>query len=206
MHQRVVKYKDFNDQEHTDTLEFHISESRLMENWDIVTELEAIQEGFKGIKREMTPAEIKRIVLLVKRVARLGYGIRSDDGLRFRQKDSVWEEFEESAAYNAFLLDLFTASPDEALAFVAAIFPDAPNRQDLKAKARELHPELFEDEGAAKVDTQVITPAETDISQEPVITDDRPAWIRENREPTNVEIQSATKEELQLAYQMRSRS
>jgi hypothetical protein len=201
MHQRVVTYEDFNGVKHTDTLEFFISEARILENWDIVDELSRIDAKSVGDKKDLAPSEIRDIIHLVKRVSKLGYGKRSDDGTRFRQSDETWLAFEESAAYSAFMLDLFTSSPASALEFVQAIFPTVS--EDLKAKVKAQRPDLFEDEVEA---TPSGTSTDTDISQEAVVKDDRPRWLIENREPNKQEFLAATPEQKLLAYEMKSKS
>src|SRR5687768_2000021 len=132
MLKKTVTYIDFNDVKQEETLYFNISKSTLLENLDIQDQITEIQKSFEGPERELTTAEKRAILELVKRVIRISYGERSADGKRFNQKPEVWEAFVESAAYDEFLISLFT-NVDEAYAFILGVMP-ADLREQAAAK------------------------------------------------------------------------
>lgn len=159
------EFVDFNDQKQTITLWFNLTKSELTENLDLEKEIKEIQETFQGDRRELTPDEIRKMLYFVKRLIKISYGERSEDGLKFKKNESVWDDFFYSAAYESFLWDLFQDT-DRLLAFFVGIFP-----QDLIAEAKK---QLGED----------------------LTGDNRPAYQKENRKPTPVELQNMSQAEL----------
>jgi hypothetical protein len=130
MLKKTVEYTDFNDQRASEEVYFNINEAEILDNLDLATELESLQTMLMGPEHELTPAEIKRIVDLVKRFARLAYGVRSEDGKKFRKGDQIWQDFTDGAVYPEFLMSLFR-DPNRAFEFLVAVMP-----KDLQATAR----------------------------------------------------------------------
>lgn len=122
MLKQTVEYIDFNDNRATETLYFNITKTELSENLYLKDEIERVQQELSGDEREMTPAEIQRILDLVKTLMKLAYGVRSDDGKRFIKSEEVWTEFTQTAVYDAFLFSLFE-EPENAVSFMLGIIP-----------------------------------------------------------------------------------
>lgn len=122
MLKQTVEYIDFNDNRATETLYFNITKTELSENLYLKDEIEQVQQELSGDEREMTPAEIQRILDLVKTLMKLAYGVRSDDGKRFIKSEEVWTEFTQTAVYDAFLFSLFE-EPENAVSFMLGIIP-----------------------------------------------------------------------------------
>lgn len=183
MLKQIVRYVDFNDQPQEETLYFNISKTELADNLHLKEEFERLFETFQGPQRELTTAEIRQVIDLVKTFIRLSYGQRSADGKRFRKTDEIWEDFKSSAAYDEFLFSLFK-DPQQAIAFLLGVLP-ADLRSEAEATARANQPDLFKalEEG------------------EKVTDDTRPAWLREDRDPTAEELRTMSREEMYLAME-----
>lgn len=121
MHKHTITYKDYDDEEVTDELYFNIDERELIELE--VEHKEGLQEWIKNIvasqDRKTMFAEFQRIILLA-------YGLR--DGKKFVKNDQVREDFKQTAAFNALVLEL-GSSDDAAARFIQAVIP-----KDLAAK------------------------------------------------------------------------
>lgn len=131
MIKQTITYTDFNDNEQTEDLYFHLSKTDLADNIDLRDELEALPKMLEGEPRELTIPETKRIIEMVKRFMRISYGVRSEDGTRFKKNDEIWEDFTWTAAYDAFLYSLFV-NPEKATEFLMGILP-----ADLRSQAEE---------------------------------------------------------------------
>ncbi|QPL14701.1 hypothetical protein SEA_SCHWARTZ33_56 [Gordonia phage Schwartz33] len=132
MLKQSVRYTDFDDNESIETLYFNLTKTELADNLDIKDELEKLQQDFTGDrKRTLDELEIRRVLELVKKLMRLSYGVRSEDGKRFIKTPAQWDEFTQTAVYDAFLFSLF-AEPTKAIAFMTGILP-----KDLRAAALE---------------------------------------------------------------------
>jgi hypothetical protein len=126
MLKQTVTYTDFDNNETTETLYFNVSRSRLVENYDAVlvleTELREVSQLFEGEERTLAPDEVQRVLDIVKKIMALAYGVRSEDGKRFRQSDELWSEFQETAAYEEYLWSLFQ-NPTLANQFIVGVMP-----------------------------------------------------------------------------------
>jgi hypothetical protein len=69
---------------------------------------------------------------VIKKLMRLAYGVRTDDGANFRQSDKLWEDFESSAVYEAVIFQLFE-NENEAEAFMTGVLPKALVEEARKA-------------------------------------------------------------------------
>jgi hypothetical protein len=123
----VISFKNFNGEDDSRVLNFHITEATLMENMSIRDKIAALADVLGGPERQLVTQEIQDIVNLVKWFMSVSYGIKSADGTYFDQDDpagsgEVWRKFKNSPAYNAFLMSLFR-EPEKAVAFVVNVLP-----------------------------------------------------------------------------------
>jgi len=124
MLKRNITYKDFNDEEVTETFYFNLSKTELIE-------LEVSYEGgLQGaIQRIIEAKDERALVMEFKRIVLLSYGERSADGKRFIKNDQLREEFTQTAAYDALFMELAT-DEDAAAKFIQGILPaDMPSDQ-----------------------------------------------------------------------------
>jgi hypothetical protein len=122
MLKQTIEYTDFDENPVTETLYFNVTKTELSENLHLKDEIDEIQQMLGGEERELTPDEIQTVLNMVKKLMKLSYGIRSDDGKRFIKGDQIWEEFTQTAAYDAFLFSLFE-KPENAVSFMFGIIP-----------------------------------------------------------------------------------
>ena len=127
MIKKTVTYTDFNGDETTEELHFHLTMAEVME-------LETSGEGsFAGILKRISETSNPREVLEMYRTMLLtAYGIRSSDGRNFRKSAEIRETFASSNAFSELLFDLMK-SEDGGAAFITGIFP-----KDLMERAEAL--------------------------------------------------------------------
>lgn len=174
---KTITFKDFLDQEVSETLYFNLTKTELADMLDIMPRLEEIQTLISGLNgRDLTTEEIRLLVDLIKHLVEKSYGVRSSDGKRFDKSPGVFADFVSTAAYDAFVWGLFTDGAVGFLDFMNGIFPQ----------------DLIEGSEMATV-----------LAELP--KDERPVWIRENREPTQREVAQMSTDELREAYARKSR-
>lgn len=124
-----IKYVDFFDKEHEEDLYFNISKSEIADNLWLIERFENLQKVFEGGERKLTVPEIQLIIELVKDFMKLSYGERSEDGRHFRKSTAMFEEFRNSAMYDAMLIGMFE-NPQKMFDFILGVLP-----QDWRQKA-----------------------------------------------------------------------
>lgn len=129
MLKKTITYEDFDGNTTTETLHFNITKTELADNLDLAEELRELETMLEGEERSLTTLEIRQILNLVKRLAKLAYGVRSEDGKRFIKEENTWTEFTQTAGYDAFLFGLFE-NPELAMEFLMGIIP-----KDLREQA-----------------------------------------------------------------------
>jgi len=117
MLKREIKYRDFDDNEVTDTFYFNITKSEVVE----------LEVGHKGgmeewIKKVTKTEDHQALIAEFKRIILLSYGQKSEDGKRFIKTAEMREEFSQTAAFDALFIELAT---DETAAanFIKGILP-----------------------------------------------------------------------------------
>lgn len=133
MIKKTITYTDYNDEYQTEEMYFHVSKSELLDNIDIKTDLEDVYASLNDAEgdRQLTEEEVRAIIKIVKRIIRISYGVRSADGKRFSKNDDIWNDFKDSAAYDAVLFEMFE-DPEEGFKFLQGVLP-----KDLLEKAEE---------------------------------------------------------------------
>lgn len=191
MLKQTITYKDFDDNTQTDTVYFNITKSELSDNLDLEDEMKEIQSFFEAEQHILTVPEITKTLGFVKRIMKIAYGVRSADGKRFAKTTPegypLWNEFVQTMAYDTFLFSLFE-NPNECFAFINGVLPKEIVEQARQMQAEQGGPDLFNSDATSAV---------------PVPEDNRPIWIRENRKPRPAELQTATKEQLAYAMQVK---
>lgn len=111
-----------------------------------------------------------------KRLIGMSVGVRTEDGSGFVRTEAFRDEFLSSPAFDELVMELFT-SDDKGAEFVKGLVPAGMTDQ--------LNKELAKIEGGQ----QIVDPF-----------NETPAWERENREPTDIELRNMTKEQLQRLW------
>lgn len=118
MFKHTVKYTDFDGNERTEDLYFHLSPAEM-------TQFQySVKGGMKNLLEKATqeqdgPTLMKFFVKMVE----MAYGRKSNDGRRFEKSYEIYQDFAQTNAYNALFMQLVT---DEGFAkkFTNAVFPD----------------------------------------------------------------------------------
>jgi hypothetical protein len=114
---RPITYEDFNGNLVTENFYFNLSKAELIElevSYD--TGLAA------AMQRIIDEKDNKKLVSEFKRIILLSYGVKSEDGKRFRKSNELREEFEQTAAYQSLFVELATNSM-AATEFINGIIP-----------------------------------------------------------------------------------
>ena len=127
MYKKTLTYTDFNGVERTEDYYFNFSKAELMDlNFSVEGGL------LEMIKKIVDSKNTPELVKLFKQVILLSYGIKSDDGKRFKKSDEIREDFMSTEAYSEIYMELATDSK-KAAEFINAVMPS-----DLAAQANEL--------------------------------------------------------------------
>jgi hypothetical protein len=114
-------YTDFNGNPRTEEFRFHFSKAELME-----MEL-AVEGGFSARVQRIIDANSRPELLKVMKTFILdAYGVKSEDGRRFKKSDEIRREFEECPVYSTIFMRL-TTGPDAAklaAEFINGVTPD----------------------------------------------------------------------------------
>ena len=126
MHKQIVKWTDFNDEEREQPFYFNLTKAELL-RWE-TSHKGGMKRFLELIVEEKDSNEIfKKFEELI----RISFGVRDADG-NFIKRESDYELFKSSGAYDVLMWDLLTKD-GAAAAFVQGVMPVVP--QDHKEKA-----------------------------------------------------------------------
>lgn len=170
MFKKTVEYVNFNEEKCTKDFYFHLSKTE-------VTKLVADDEFLDRLNRVTNAKSKKGIIAEMEGIVRLAIGVRSEDGESFIKNENVVEELVSSPAYDELIIE-FMMVEGSFVEFIKQLLPE------------KMQKELLAQMGAPNPNETVVElPRET-----------RPKWLQENRKPTEAELQSMSKEEMQLAF------
>ena len=112
MYKKVIKFEDYNGNQREMTAYFNLSKAEMME-MELSTKA-GIEEWLRIL---IATNDHATIVQTYKNLILKSYGIKSEDGTRFIKTDKLREEFEQSAAYSEFFMELL-ADPSEQTRFM----------------------------------------------------------------------------------------
>jgi hypothetical protein len=129
---KTITYKDFNDEEVSEDLFFHLSKAELVE-------MEVSHDGGLSafLQKIVDSQNGKEIVTEFKNIVLSAYGKRSSDGKRFVKNATIREEFESSEAYSTLFMELVT-NTDSAIEFVNGIVPQDMTQEAAKVTGADL--------------------------------------------------------------------
>lgn len=143
----------------------------------------------------------------------LGDGVGRREGDLFIKNDEIKNRFMYSGAYDAFFMELIQ-SPDSGAIFMRNMLPrDAHEAIDKALAERNLAqgetastgaepPESGQVSLSTPIRTPELTAAAPQLAE--ARKDDEPAWLKEQRYPTQKELIKMSQEELQLAMRMKT--
>jgi hypothetical protein len=123
MIKQTITYTDFNDVEHTEDFWFHISKAELAEKQVSSNGLFA-----QDLQEMVNRRDNSEMMNTFKELILLGYGIRSEDGMRFKKSKDISENFSETAAYSELFIYLLE-DPERALTFFTMMLPNFPDKE-----------------------------------------------------------------------------
>lgn len=119
-------YTDYNGVERTEEFHFNLNKAELME-----MELSTSGGLAETINRIVAAQDGPAIIKIFKDLVLTAYGVKSEDGKRFKKSDELREAFVETEAYSQIFMRLATDA-DAAAKFVNGIMP-ADVQQNTKA-------------------------------------------------------------------------
>ena len=126
MYKKTLTYPDFNGVERIEDFYFNFTKAELMD-------MQLSTDGglLEIIKRIVNAKDTPALIKLFKDVILKAYGIKSEDGKRFKKSHEIRDDFLCTEAYSEIYMELATNS-DAASEFINGILP-----ADLAAKANE---------------------------------------------------------------------
>jgi hypothetical protein len=116
MLKRTIKFIDFNDEEAEETHYFNLTETEMTElSVSGGSYQETIQRIIDTRDRESLYAHFKSIILKA-------YGIKSDDGRKFTKNEEIRIDFEQTAAFDALMVELMS-NDTAAATFLRDVLP-----------------------------------------------------------------------------------
>ena len=132
---KTVKYTDYNGNERTETLNFHLTKAE-------IAEMELSMPGGMSvtIQRIIEAQDTKELIALFKDLLLRSYGVKSPDGRRFIKNDELREEFSQTEAYSEMFMELATDAK-AASDFVNGIIP-ADMQEQLKNMPEDMKKQI----------------------------------------------------------------
>lgn len=200
MLKQEITYKDFDGNPQTEMLYFNLSKTEMVDLLDLQPRLEKWLKITQGEQRNLTTAEVQDLLGIIKLLIEKSYGERSDDGKRFRKSPEIFADFKDSAVYDAFLFGLFE-DIQLGLSFMVGILPqDLVDNESLQQAQQ-----AFEQSQQPRVQEVPIPNNVATVGGElSTVKTEVPAWIRENRDPTQKELANMSREELAEAFRRKN--
>ena len=132
---KTVKYTDYNGNERTETLNFHLTKAE-------IAEMELSMPGGMSvtIQRIIEAQDTKELIAIFKDLLLRSYGVKSPDGRRFIKNDELREEFSQTEAYSEMFIELATDAK-AASDFVNGIIP-ADMQEQLKNMPEDMKKQI----------------------------------------------------------------
>jgi len=177
MFKKTIRFVNFNDEEVTQDFYFHMSKAELL---TMAAEGNAMMAR---IQRIIDAKDGKAILAEFRDLILMSVGVRSEDGSRFVKDDDARSQLMDSPAYDELLMELSTDANASA-EFVRQLIPEKMQK--------EMQQQLSKQKGDAPDPFKQVEP-----------DDPRPAWVKEDRNPTDEELREMSPEELRLAFRRR---
>lgn len=173
MLKKTMTYKTFDGDEITEDFYFHLSKADIAE-MDLTSENGGLVEHLETI---VESKDGRQIMAAFKMILRASIGRRSEDGKRFIKSDEIADEFMQTNAYNDLFMQ-FVTDANAAADFIVGVLPDDLNVDP--GKLKEL--QAANGRPVEDVETKFV-----------------PAYVLEDRNPTQGEMDAMTKGELKDA-------
>lgn len=136
MIRETVTYEDFDGNQRTEVLQFNLTRSEVL---DLVTSGRII---IADIEKALGTKDGIEIYNAFRPLILKAYGQKSEDGRYFRKSDQISEDFENSAMFDQFTIDLMTdATGTRLYDFVTGILPKDVRDQAIDLAKKEMEKE-----------------------------------------------------------------
>jgi hypothetical protein len=172
---KTVEFEDFNGEKQTREFYFHVSKAELLA---MATSADDMQSR---IKRIIDAKDGGAILNELRELIKMSVGVRSEDGQRFIKDGEAQSSLLDSPAYDELLMELGT-NANACVEFVQKLIPEKMQK--------EMQEQL------KNAQTETMDPFKES-------EDNRPAYQKEHRLPTEAEIQAMSKDEIVRAMAWR---
>lgn len=120
----TIKYEDFDGNQCEETAYFYLNETELSDlpMYSNANDIENLRK--KAVEGTSTPEDGLLMMSIVKEMILRSYGQKSEDGKHFRKSQQIREDFESSALFPAFFMDIYNdPTGNKVTAFLNGILP-----------------------------------------------------------------------------------
>lgn len=121
MYKKFISYTDYNGVERKEPFYFNLDESDIM-RYQFSVDGETGYQSY--LNRLLATNKTSEAYAIFEKFICESYGVKSDDGKQFIRNEKVLNEFKQSRAYSAFIMELIT-KPGAATEFFNGIMPQA---------------------------------------------------------------------------------
>lgn len=144
MLKKVIKYEDFDSNPRTETHYFNLTRVELAEMAfnlpdeisDAIGDNPAEIDETKAASRIVASLGQSGILDFIKELVKKSYGVKSPDGRRFDKSPELFQEFSETLAYDALIME-FMENPNSATEFVNAVIVSSANKKTVELTANK---------------------------------------------------------------------
>lgn len=126
MLKKTITYVDFNGKKVTEDYYFNLTKAEVAEMEVNASTLDSegkLSGGMQAMLNDVVDSGSgARIISVFKEIIKKSIGVKSEDGRFFNKSPHVFEEFEMSAAFSEFFVELLS-DPDAAADFIKGIMP-----------------------------------------------------------------------------------
>lgn len=178
MFKKTINFENFDGDQCSQDFYFHMSKAELLE---MAADGKSMMER---LQRIIDANDGRAIISEFTSIIRAAAGVRSEDGARFIKTDLAKSALMDSPAFDELLMELATDA-EAATAFIKQLIPEKMQKEmmDQIKKQKEASP-----------------PVPDPFAEG--IPDNRPAWMKEHRNPTDTELMNMSHAEF-LLFQKR---
>lgn len=179
MFKKTVVFEDFDGNRQARDFYFHISKAELLSLAHSADDMQA------RIKRIVDSKDGAAILAELREFIKLSVGVRSEDGQRFIKDEEAQNTLFQSPAYDELLMELAT-NADACANFVQQLIPEKMQKE-MQDKLKEMNQ----------------NPKTAPFAD---VEDTRPAYQREHRLPTDMEMVQMSKDEVMQVMEWRMKN
>lgn len=182
MFSKTVEFEDFNGVRTSKVFYFHLSKADLLV---MANESDSMQAR---VQRMIEAKDGGAILRELREIIKSAVGVRSEDGQRFIKSEDAQSELLDSPAYDELLMELATDA-QKSVDFVRQLLPEKMQKELL---------EQVKNANVAEVPDPFKDPAQFSDPK-----DNRPAYQKEDRDPTPAELMKMSQQEMVQAFAWR---